>query len=87
MKSAPSPERSMLMGSFGTNDDLTLFSSSSRRDEPVGRAKGGSRMYINPKGMVVPDGDSSESVGYIVGLCWITIPIFHSEEYLLFCGS
>ena len=31
VKSAPSPERSMLIGSFGTNDAETLFSSSSRR--------------------------------------------------------
>ena len=38
VKSPPSPERSMLMGTFGTNDASTLYSGSNRHGGGVRRA-------------------------------------------------
>lgn len=59
VKSAPSPERSMLIGSFGTNDAETLFSSSSRRRHGA--------IWINSDGRLGLSTNTGTSSGYIDG--------------------
>jgi len=59
VKSPPSPERSMLMGTFGTNDASTLYSGSNRRRHGA--------IWINDDGKLGMSTNTGTSSGYIQG--------------------
>ncbi|CAK9019817.1 Hypothetical protein SCF082_LOCUS14668 [Durusdinium trenchii] len=56
---APPAERSMLIGTFGTNDDVTLYSSSSRRRHGA--------VWIESTGQIGMSTNAGTSSGYIDG--------------------